>query len=67
LESKAIAFLLYLAVAVCLCFPWKKWLEQYNQNKLYKLLKGFMIIALTAMAVCAVINSSYTPYIYGNF
>ncbi len=67
LESKAIAFLFYLAVAACLCLPWKRWLERYNQNKCYKILKGLMIIVLAFMAVCAVINSSYAPYIYGNF
>jgi D-alanyl-lipoteichoic acid acyltransferase DltB (MBOAT superfamily) len=67
LEGKAIAFLPFLAVAVCLCFPWKKWLERYEQNKPYKILKGSAMIVLTAMAVCAVINSSYAPYIYGNF
>jgi hypothetical protein len=67
IESWAVVFLPYLAVAVLLCFPWKRWLERYNQNKLYRVLEGLAIIVLAFMAVCAVINSSYTPYIYGNF
>jgi D-alanyl-lipoteichoic acid acyltransferase DltB (MBOAT superfamily) len=67
LEGKAIAFLPYLAVAVLLCFPWKRWLEKYMETKLYKILRGFIIIILAVIAVCAVINSSYSPYIYGNF
>ncbi len=67
IEEKAKLFLPYLIMAVLLCCPWNRLLEKYNKKKWYRILKGICIIAAVGLAICAVINSSYTPYIYGNF
>ncbi len=65
LEEKAIAFIPYLIAALLLCLPWNLLLEKHNKE--YRILKGIILVLLTGLAVCAVINASYMPYIYGNF
>ena len=67
LESRAITFLPYLLVAVLLCFPMEKLLLKYEKNRLFSFGKGIFMILLAVLAVSAVISSSYTSYIYGNF
>ena len=67
LESRAAAFIPYLLVAAALCCPWEKVYEKYMQNRACKFLKGILLIVLSVLAVSAVISSSYTTYIYGNF
>lgn len=67
LESRAVAFMPYLFMAAALCFPWEKVVEKYLQNRVCKFLKGIVMIVLFVLAVSAVISSSYTAYIYGNF
>lgn len=66
-EEKAISFLPYIAAVIILCFPWNTLLEKYRQKNWYSITKGILMILLVGLAVCAVINSGYTPYIYGNF
>jgi D-alanyl-lipoteichoic acid acyltransferase DltB (MBOAT superfamily) len=66
-ERKAITFLPYMAIAICLCLPWKRLLEQYKSKKLWLALKGCVMLVLAGLAFCAVVNASYAPYIYGNF
>ena len=67
MESRAVAFIPYLLVAAALCFPWKKVAEKYIQNRIYKFVRGSVMIVIFILAISAVISSSYTAYIYGNF
>ena len=67
IESRAVAFLPFLSVAVLLCFPLEKLTEKYAKNRVFLLLKGAFMVGLAVLAVSAVISSSYTTYIYGNF
>lgn len=67
IEDKAVIFLPYLLMIVFLCFPWKRFLKRYYERKWYIILKGIIMLILVGLAICAVINSSYTPYIYGDF
>lgn len=66
-ESRAAAFIPYLLVAAGLCFPWKKVFEKYMQNRICSFFKGMVMIVIFVLAISAVISSSYTTYIYGNF
>ncbi|MBR4981434.1 MAG: MBOAT family protein [Lachnospiraceae bacterium] len=66
-ESRAVAFIPYLLVATGLCFPWKKVFEKYMQNRICSFFKGMVMIVIFVLAISAVISSSYTTYIYGNF
>lgn len=67
LESKAIRFIPIMTVAVLLCFPWNKILSDFREQKWFKILKGMVIIVLAFLAICGMVNLSYSPYIYGNF
>lgn len=67
LEEKAVLFLPYIIGAALLCLPWNLFLEKYCQKKWYRIIRGALITLLAGLAVCALINALYTPYIYGNF
>lgn len=67
IEDKALSFLPYLVFIVLICFPWNRKFEKFNQKWWFKIIKGVLLILLVGLSVCAVINSSYAPYIYGNF
>ena len=67
LESRAVAFIPYLLVAVLLCLPWKKVVLKSRYEMVGKALKGFGIVLFTVIAICAVVSATYTTYIYGTF
>ena len=67
LEQKGIRFLPFLIFCTLLCTPWRKAVEKYRELWWFKVMRGMLMGAITYLAVCAVINSSYAPYIYGNF
>ncbi len=67
LEDKAISFIPFLGVAALLCFSWERWIAPFRQKRWFKMLRGTVIAALAFLSVCAAVNSSYTPYIYGKF
>lgn len=67
IEEKAVRFLPFLALTIILCFPWKKLFSGFSQKKWFVFLKGAALIILVGLAMCAMVNSSYAPYIYGNF
>lgn len=67
IEEKAVRFLPFLILTVLLCFPWKKLLSGLYNRKWFVFLKNLLLIVLVFWAICAVVNSSYAPYIYGNF
>lgn len=67
LEDKAIRYAPLLIVAGLLCLPWNRLTERVEQKMWFRPIKGMLIIALGFLAVCAAVNSSYAPYIYGNF
>ena len=67
IEEKAVRFLPFMSLAIILCFPWEKVFSRFHSGRWFALLKGLVIIALGALAVCGMANLSYAPYIYGNF
>ncbi|MDO4219256.1 MAG: MBOAT family O-acyltransferase [Synergistaceae bacterium] len=66
-EDKAIRFLPFLVMAISLCLPWNRWLTRFDKNHYFKMIKMMLLIIIFILALCAVVNSSYAPYIYGNF
>jgi hypothetical protein len=69
-ESEMCTFMPFLTIAISLCLPWGKWFERFEwleQKKVFGVMKGVASVLLAFMSICAVINSSYTPYIYGKF
>ena len=67
IEEKAVRFLPFFIIAILLCFPLEKAFEKFSNKKWFMLLKGLAFIIIFFFALCASINSSYAPYIYGNF
>ncbi len=67
IEDKAICFLPLLFISISLCFPWDNVIFRFKEKKAYVFVRGVMLIFLFVLALSAVINSTYTPYIYGNF
>lgn len=52
-----------IAVSVCLIYGW----ISRRSDKVCHTVREIMLVALFILAICATINSSYMPYIYGNF
>jgi len=75
LEENAMSFIPILAIAIFMCMPVKTWItafiKKYMKNNMWQsvgnIIKGIAIIVLMFLTVCAVVNSTYTPYIYGGF
>lgn len=67
IEEKAVKFIPFLVVTILLCFPLDKAFAKFVSKKWFSILKGIVLIVLVGLAICASVNSSYTPYIYGNF
>ncbi|SFO26506.1 alginate O-acetyltransferase complex protein AlgI [Pseudobutyrivibrio sp. UC1225] len=67
LENKAVRFLPLVIIAVILCFPWNQYLSRIAEKKWFVVLRGVTIILVVFLTICGAMNSSYTPYIYGNF
>lgn len=67
LEEKGMRFLPFLVFCALLCTPWEKRIERYKELWWFRITRGVLLGAAAYLAVCAVINSSYAPYIYGNF
>lgn len=67
LEEKGMRFVPFLVFCILLCTPWQNVVDKYRELWWFKVMRGILIIGAAYLAICAVINSSYAPYIYGNF
>ena len=65
-EEKAVRFIPYILLAAILCFPWTKTLAVLDKRT-FQSVRGCAVIVLAFLAACSVINTTYMPYIYGNF
>ena len=65
-EEKAVRFIPYILLAILLCFPRRKTLN-VPDGRTFQTVRGCAVILLAFLAACAVINTTYMPYIYGNF
>lgn len=67
IEDIVFEFIPYMILAILLCLPFEKLIKRYAAQSWFRLVKGIVVIILTFIAVCSVINSAYRPYIYGTF
>ena len=67
LEKKAVHYLPFLLLTALLCFPVDRLLSGMIGEKAVNVFKKISFAVLVFMAVCGIVNSSYAPYIYGNF
>lgn len=67
IEEKAVKFIPLAALAIVMCLPLEEVFNKRTDKKWFKMVKGIMMIVLMVLAFCAAVNSSYAPYIYGNF
>ncbi|MCR5624576.1 MAG: MBOAT family protein [Lachnospiraceae bacterium] len=66
-DGKAYNYIILLIIAVLLCFPLEKLFSRFTDKKWFVIFKGIAVIVCASFALFAVVNSSYVPYIYGNF
>ena len=66
-ETIALRFIPYLLLAIILCLPWKSILRGAAENEWFQTCKRTAILLLGLLALCAVVNTNYAPYIYGTF
>ena len=67
LEEKAVRFLPLIGLAALLCISWNRCISRFSEKKWFSVLKGMILLVLFGLALCAAINSTYAPYIYGSF
>ena len=67
IEEIAVQLLPYLFAAGILCAPVEKLFFRLKEEKWLTAARGAAILVLGIWAICAVVNSAYTPYIYGKF
>lgn len=71
-EKDTFRFFPVIIAAVLMCMPIKRWckniLSKHNvAHNTQNIFKGIVMIILVFLTICAVINSSFAPYIYGGF
>ncbi|MBR1815774.1 MAG: MBOAT family protein [Lachnospiraceae bacterium] len=67
IEKKALNYIPYLVISILLCLPWSRILIKYKEKTVLKIIKNIIWFIIVVLAICAVINASYAPYIYGGF
>ncbi len=67
IEDKAVAFIPFLVIAILLCFTWNGLFGKIEQKQWFIVIRRLVIVIMALLAICAVVNSAYAPYIYGNF
>ncbi|MCF0111156.1 MAG: MBOAT family protein [Erysipelotrichaceae bacterium] len=67
IEDKAMRFIPFILCCILLCFPWNKLFAKWSKKKWFALVRGILLIMLSIMVIAGIVNSAYTPYIYGNF
>lgn len=67
LEEIAIRFLPFMIFVIILCFPLHKLFAKFENFFFAQFMKRVFFIILVALCLCAILNSSYSPYLYGNF
>ena len=67
MEEIALNYLPFVIFVAALCLPLKKWIAKYESKAAVRWGKAVLLSVAACLALCAVINSSYAPYIYGKF
>lgn len=66
-EQKTVRFLPYLILAAVLCAPLEKNRVAVREYRITSVLRSILVCILGVMAICAIVNATYAPYIYGAF
>ena len=66
-EEIGIRFIPLVALAIVLCLPWDNYLTNILKRNIVYKLKEIVIWGIFFITMCAVVNSTYSPYIYGTF
>ena len=67
LENISVRFLPFLILSVALCFPLENLVARWRDRVWYPYGKAAALLAGLILSVSAMVNSAYTPYIYGSF
>ncbi|SDA65596.1 alginate O-acetyltransferase complex protein AlgI [Lachnospiraceae bacterium G11] len=66
-EMTALRYIPYVIIAGVFCVQSRRIKQLYVTNKGAKTVADLFLLAVVALSVCAIINASYTPFIYGKF
>jgi len=67
IEKQAIYILPLLLISILLLIPWNKIVKSGSLNRVGNIIKPMVILLGFLYATASVINSTYVPYIYGEF
>ncbi|MDD5793019.1 MAG: MBOAT family protein, partial [Erysipelotrichaceae bacterium] len=67
IEDIATGFWPLMAIGIILLLIPNKLIEKAEKNKTCQIIKTIILAVLFFYAICALLNATYTPYIYGNF
>lgn len=66
-EAMALRYLPFLIILCILCLLFQRIRELYNDNKKVRIAGDACLVFIVVLSVCAIVNMSYTPFIYGKF
>ena len=67
LEVKAVGYIPLLVLGIVFSIPYEKLLVKLKDKKWFSAVENILLAVLFILSLCAVLNSVYTPYIYGKF
>ncbi len=66
-EAMSLRYLPFLITLCILCLPFQRIRGLYNDNKGVRIVGDACLVFIVVLSVCAIVNMSYTPFIYGKF
>ncbi len=66
-ENIAIKNIPFVLLCIVFCFPFTKIRDKYKDSKGLNIASNLGLIVVVVLSICAITNTSYTPFIYGRF
>ena len=66
-EGIVVRFIPFMLLAIAFCIPYEELRRLYRSNRLFYIAANAGLAIIVILSVCAITNSSYTPFIYGQF
>lgn len=66
-ENIAIKYIPFVLLCIVFCLPFTKIRDKYKDSKGYYIATNLGLAVVVVLSICAITNTSYTPFIYGRF
>ena len=66
-ENIAARYIPFVIICIIFCIPFTRTREKYKDSKVLYVASNLGLAVIVVLSICAITNTSYTPFIYGRF